>query len=143
MKTTTLSGILLLIIWGFFACTGTGPDSTKNKANLSAASTVEVYYFHFTKRCNTCQSVEATAKKVMEMIYVDKNQTKAYDFKSINLDEAENKAIAEKWNAGGQALMVRYGNKIVDITDKGFLYAHEPEKMKTIIKNAIDQVTKS
>jgi hypothetical protein len=108
-------------------------QSTVNKTSAK----VEVYYFHFTHRCNTCLSVEATAKQAVESLYADKIKAGIYTFKALNLDDAGNAAIAKKLGVGGQTLMVVYGNQKADITDKGFMNAHNLEKMKILISKTI------
>lgn len=115
--------------------------SKNESAQKTIAPSVEVFYFHFTRRCNTCMSVEATAKQALESLYADKVKTGEYSFKAINLDEDSSKAIAEKLGIGGQTLLVVSGNSKVDITDKGFMNAGDLERMKTDIKKAVNKAT--
>lgn len=113
-------------------------DAVKTqKANN--ASKVEVYYFHFTRRCVTCQAVETETQKAIATLYPAQNKAGKISFKSINLDEKQSKAMAEKCKAEGQALLIISGNKRFDLTDTGFMYAKSnPEKLKAEIKKAID-----
>jgi hypothetical protein len=101
---------------------------------------VGVYYFHFTRRCSTCLAIEENARKAVEALFPDKVKTGDYSFTALNLDEAGSKGIADKLGVGGQTLLVVCGDKKIDITDKGFLNAHDLEKMKVEIKSAIDKV---
>ena len=140
MKQITMFGFALFMLLGSVSCNAQG--NKKESAQKAISLKVEVYYFHFTRRCNTCMSVEATAKQAVEALYAEKVKTGEYTFKTINLDDASSKAIAEKLGVGGQTLLVVCGNQKVDITDKGFMNAHEVDKMKTIIKKAIEQATK-
>jgi hypothetical protein len=110
----------------------------KQKDGIS--SNVNVYYFHFTRRCTTCMAVEENAKKAVELLYPEKVKTGEYTFTAINLDEAASKNLADKLKVGGQTLLVVRGDKKIDITDKGFLNAHDLVKMKEEIKAAIDKV---
>lgn len=114
----------------------------KPDAKAAVSKKIEVYYFHFSRRCNTCKSVEANAQKAVETLYADKVKKGEYSFKSINLDEASSKAIAKKLGVGGQTLLVVCGKKQIDITDKGFMNAQDPEKMKEEIKLAVNQAIK-
>jgi hypothetical protein len=140
MKQITMFGFALFMLLGGVSCNAQG---NKNESSQKAISSkVKVYYFHFTRRCNTCMSVEATAKQAFEALYADKVKTGECTFKAINLDDASSKAIAEKLGVGGQTLLVVYGNQKVDITDKGFMNAHDFVKMKEEIKKAVEQVTK-
>lgn len=98
----------------------------------------EAYYFHLTSRCETCKAVEAEAKKGLQSLYGEK-----VSFKAINLDDASSKAIAEKLQVSGQALLVVKGSKILNLTNEGFMYARkEPAKFKAVIKEKVDPLVK-
>ena len=128
----------LVMMLGSFSCNA--QDSNKQITKQLGESKVEVYYFHFSRRCNTCVSVEENAKKAVEALYADKVKTGEYSFKAINLDDASSKTIAEKLGVGGQTLLVVYGDKKIDITDKGFMNSQDLEKMKAEIKKAVDNL---
>ena len=100
---------------------------------------IEVYYFHFTRRCMTCQNVEKVSKNAVETLYPEKVKGGQVSFQSINLDEKTGEAIGAKYKIEGQTLIVIAGDKRVDLTDKGFLYANDsPDKLKAEIKKAVD-----
>lgn len=140
MKQLIMFGFALVMSLGSWSCDA--QNNNKADAKTVVSNKVEVYYFHFTRRCNTCESVEANAKKAVEVLYADKVKAGEYSFKAINLDDASSKAIAEKLGVGGQTLLVVCGNNKVDITDKGFMNAHDLERMKADIKKAVEQATK-
>ena len=107
------------------------------------AKKIEVYYFHFTRRCMTCNNVEKVSKEAVEKQYPDKVKTGEITFKSVNLDEKEGEAIGAKLNVEGQTLLIVSGDKRVDLTEKGFMYANNsPDKLKAEIKKAIDEMLK-
>ncbi|MEI7897401.1 MAG: nitrophenyl compound nitroreductase subunit ArsF family protein [bacterium] len=104
---------------------------------------IEVYYFHFTRRCTTCQNVENVSKKAVETLYPEKVKNGQVVFLSVNLDEKAGEAIGAKYKIEGQTLIIISGNKRVDLTDKGFLYANDsPAKLKAEIKKAVDNLLK-
>jgi len=138
MKQLAILGLSIIIALGSLSCKAQDNQKADNKTTVS--DKVEVFYFHFTRRCNTCVSVEENSKLAVEQLYADKVKTGVYSFKSINLDDASSKEIAEKLGIGGQTLLVVCGNKKIDITDKGFLNAHDLAKMKEEIKKAVDNV---
>lgn len=108
--------------------------TAKTTASSVKAEKVEAYYFHLTSRCPTCLAVESVAKKTIESLYAGK-----VTFKSINLDDASSKAIAEKLRVPGQALLIVKGGKQVNLTNEGFMYAKkDPAKFKSIIKEKVD-----
>jgi hypothetical protein len=138
MKKTALSAILMLLILTVISCNS--QSNKKVSVQNVESSDVNVYYFHFTRRCATCLAVEDNARKAVKALFPDEVKTGDYSFSAINLDEAGSKEIASKLGVGGQTLLVVRGDKKIDITDKGFLNAHDLEKMKVEIKSAVDKV---
>jgi thiol-disulfide isomerase/thioredoxin len=138
MKTTVLLATLLLLIFTFISCSS--QSNKKVVAQKVESSNVNVYYFHFTRRCATCLAVEDNARKAVEALFPNEVKAGDYSFTAINLDEASSKEIANKLSVGGQTLLVVRGDKKIDVTDKGFLNAHDLEKMKVEIKSAVDKV---
>ena len=138
MKRIVLLSFALVMMLGSFSCNA--QTSKKADAKTTASTKVEVYYFHFTARCATCRAVEDNSKVAFETLYADKVKNGEYAFKGLNLDDAKSKAIAEKLGVGGQSLLVVCGNKKVDLTSKGFLYAHDADKIKEEIKKAVNNV---
>jgi hypothetical protein len=130
MKKTLLFFVALFMASGLFA-------------GNPAARKIEVYYFHFTRRCMTCNNVEKVSKEAVEQQYAEKVKAGEITFKSINLDEKEGEAIGAKLKIEGQTLLIVSGDKRVDLTDKGFMYANDsPGKLKAEIKKAIDNMLK-
>ena len=107
-----------------------------NAQSGTKPSGVEVYYFHFTARCETCRTVEAEAKADIQNLYGGQ-----VSFQAINLDDASSKAIAEKLKISGQTLLIVKGDKKINLTNEGFLYAMtNPAKLKSIIKQKVDSL---
>lgn len=143
MKQIVLLSIALMFAFGGMTAEAkTTKKVTKAAKTAVVAKKVEVYYFHFTRRCKTCMAVEANAQKAVEALYADKVKSGAYTFKGLNLDDASTDAIAKKLGVGGQALLVVSGKNKVDITSKGFMNANDLEKMKEEVKKAVDNVIK-
>jgi hypothetical protein len=131
MKKNFLFFLATFMITGLFAGT---PASTAK---------IEVYYFHFTRRCPTCLNVEKVSKEAVETQFPEQVKKGDIAFKSVNLDEKEGEAIGAKYKIEGQTLIVISGDKRVDLTDKGFMYANEsPDKLKAELKKVIDNIQK-
>ena len=131
MKKQILFFLAMVMTSAIFA--GTPVSTTK----------IEVYYFHFTRRCMTCQKVEKVSKNAVETLYAEKVKSGQVSFQSVNLDEKAGEAIGAKYKIEGQTLIVIAGDKKVDLTDKGFLYANDrPDKLKAEIKKAVDGLLK-
>jgi hypothetical protein len=140
MKRIILSIIGLLAFFQFNSCNAQGDNETGQNANLQTEN-VEVYYFHFTRRCETCVAVENESRKAVEELYSKAMEEGRITFRALNLEEEEGKQIASKLNISGQALLiVRFGEKI-DLTNQGFMYARtDPEKLKKAIQDAIGKI---
>jgi len=128
--------ILAVIISSFFSANSQTPKATKV---IAKPSKVEVYYFHYTRRCVTCQAVETETQKSILALYPLQAKKGLITFKSINLDDKSSEAIAAKCKAEGQSLLITSSNKRVDLTDKAFMYAKSnPAKLKAELKKIID-----
>jgi hypothetical protein len=141
MKKILLFSIMLTFFMGSMSCEAQNKQKQSEKA---LSEKVEVYYFHYTRRCVTCNTVESETKKHLETLYPELVKNGKISFTSINLEEASSKAIAEKCGATGQSLLIVSGNKKTDLTQAGFMYARsQPEKLKAQIKSTIDPLVKN
>lgn len=137
MKKMVVLSFALIMMLGGISCNAQGAKKEETKA--VAKGKVEVIYFHFTRRCMTCNAVETEAKKALEAMYPKWIKSGLVTFKSINLDDAASKSAAQKHGAEGQSLLVIGGGKRVDLTSQGFMYAvNNPEKLKAELKKTID-----
>jgi len=139
MKTFRLI-IAILLFTPVIACTSQ-PSNKQAKSSDNNSDKIEAYYFHFTARCTTCKTIEADAKKNLEILYPSQVKTGLISFQSVNLDDAANKPLAEKLGVSGQTLLLVKGNKKINITNEGFLYAvAKPEKFKEVINEKIESL---
>lgn len=105
-------------------------------AQNTETSDVEAYYFHFTRRCETCKAVEQVSSDALKELYGNKIM-----LKSIDLDEKGNEALAKKLGIEGQTLLVVKGTKKVELTNDGFMYAMtNPDKLKAKLKSAVESL---
>jgi hypothetical protein len=126
-----IAGMAMLSLM-FFSLkkTNEAPEVT----SIGTAGNVEVYYFHFTRRCITCQAVEDVTKEALKEFYGDK-----IPFRELNLDEETGKARGEAMDISGQSLIIVKGDTKINLTNEGFMYARSnPEKLKQILKEKID-----
>ena len=133
MKTINLIITSLFILGMNSSCTGQSGKDEK-AATISETGDVEVIYFHNTRRCATCNAVEDVTVQTLTEKYGEK-----IAFVSYNLEEEQGKDKAEKLGVAGQALLIVKGDKKINITSEGFMYArNNPEKLKQIIAEKID-----
>jgi len=137
MKTTILYMFGVLMLLGNSSCNA--QPKNDNKASLADTEKIEVYYFHFTRRCITCNAVESETKKALAEYYPEKMSKGDISFISLNLDDESSKAAAQKAQASGQALIILKGTTRIDLTTQGFMYAkNTPEKLREAVKTSID-----
>jgi hypothetical protein len=135
--------IILAAYAVIYAGTSISASGLPNGASSVTGNKVEVYYFHFTRRCMTCTNVENESRKAVESLYPEQVKKSEITFKSVNLDEKEGEATGAKYKVEGQTLLVVSGDKRIDLTDKAFMYANNsPEKLKAEIKKAIEKMIK-
>jgi hypothetical protein len=138
MKQFTLLVSILALFLGTISCNNQG--NKKEVVQAISSLNVNIYYFHFTRRCSTCMAVEENARKAVEALYPNEVKTGEYSFTALNLDEASTKEIADKFGVGGQTVLVVRGDKKIDITSAAWLAAHDLDKMKVEIKSGIDKI---
>ena len=105
---------------------------------------VEVYYFHRTKRCATCTSIEKVVKETLDTEY--KKELKSGDvvFKSVDFQADTEHSYVKKFAIENPTLRIVYHKKkketVVDLTDDAFEYAYsEPEKLKKKLMEKINE----
>ena len=109
-------------------------DKKNDNPRISNTGKVEVYYFHYTRRCITCQSVENVSREAVADLYGDK-----VVFSDFNLEEENGKQKGEQLGVSGQTLLIVSGDTKINITNEGFMNARRnPDKLKQIIKEKID-----
>lgn len=135
--------ILIAVAGSAIAITDSGFSGPNGSPSAAEGKKVVVYYFHFTRRCMTCNNVEKVSKEAVNGQFAALVKTGEVSFQSVNLEEKAGEALGAKYKIEGQTLTVISGDKRVDLTDKGFLYANDsPAKLKTEIKNAVDSLLK-
>ena len=113
------------------------PDSTITNQKI------EVYYFHNTRRCATCQAVEDVSKSALKELYPEMVNNKQIVFVSLNIEDETNEPLVEKYQVSGQSLLFVSENETADLTNMAFMYARtNPDKFKKEIKVTIDDLLK-
>jgi len=139
MKNLKSSLAIIFIALALFAC-NTQPKN-KQEISLELSEDVRVFYFHNTKRCETCNAVEDETKMALEMFYGEQMKEGSIDFTSLNLEEDEGKSMAEALQVSGQTLLIVKGESHINLTNEGFMNARtNPTKFHEIIKTQIDKL---
>lgn len=113
------------------------PVATENPVNNS--DKIEAYYFHFTARCVTCNTIEARAKENLETLYPNQFKNGLITFQSVNLEDPESRPLAKRLGVNGQSLLIVRGDQKINLTNEGFMYATvKPERFREIINEKVD-----
>ena len=94
-----LVATMLLFSWNISA-------QNEEGKKIKSGNKVEVIDFHSTHRCMTCNAIEANTKFTLEEYFADELESGKITFQSINIDEKENYAMAEKYEAAGTSLFL-------------------------------------
>jgi hypothetical protein len=132
--------ILLLISFLSFECSNSTQNQndnsevtkTTNQLLKNSNLKLQIYYFHATHRCATCNSIEENVKQVIENYYKNEMDNGILEFKVLCVDEQSNKDIVKKYEATGAALhLVKIENakeQDHDLTEFAFMYSRsEPD----------------
>jgi hypothetical protein len=131
--------ILIILLTGIGSLSYGQDNMQTDKAKAPADQTIEVYYFHMSRRCPTCLAVESESETALKNLYPGQMESGQITFKSLNLEEEINEPLAKKLQVSGQTLLIVKGDKKIDMTGDGFTYARtNPEKLQEKFKTAID-----
>jgi len=131
--------LALTLIVPVFSCNGQQDKKATSPSAAASSDKIEAYYFHFTARCTTCKTIEASAKDNLETLYPNQVKAGVITFQSVNLDEESSKTLAERLGVSGQTLLLVKGDQKINLTNDGFMYAVvKPEKFKEIINEKVD-----
>jgi hypothetical protein len=133
MKSVKYLFITLMALSMNMACSAQTEKKNDN-TRISNTGKVEVYYFHYTRRCITCQSVENVSREAVAELYDGR-----VAFSEFNLEEEKGKQKGKQLGVYGQTLLIVCGDTKINITNEGFMNARSnPDKLKQIIKEKID-----
>lgn len=137
----------IVLFLGTFLLSCKGEAQTTVKAiGKNGSPTIEVIDFHTTHRCKTCLAIENAAKSVLQTTFANEMKAGTIVFKTVNVDEAANAQLAEKYEASGSALFVYNGKtgNAVDLTDFAFMYCLSDEnKFKETFKAEVQKALNS
>lgn len=139
MTTFNPSLVVLFVAVSLFACGG--QSSEVQDTAVKNGDVLQVYYFHFTKRCATCNAVENETRLALELNYADQLKDGKIELISLNLEEDDGKEMAASLNISGQTLLIVKGSNKVNLTNEGFMNARtKPDKFKEILQTQIDKL---
>jgi hypothetical protein len=144
MKTLKPSFLLMFVALILFGCNAptTDKQTSDNQTSENVISDdIQVYYFHNTKRCATCNAVEDETLMALELFYKENIEAGTIEFTSLNLEEEEGETMAQSLQVSGQTLLIVKGETRVNLTNDGFMNARtNPTKFHEILRTQIDNL---
>ena len=144
MKTILPSSLIVIATLAVLACNSptTEKQSSENQTSTKVTSDdIQIYYFHNTKRCATCNAVEDETKMALELFYGENLEAGTIEFTSLNLEEEAGETMAQALQVSGQTLLLVKGDTQVNLTNEGFMNARtNPTKFHEILRTQIDKL---
>lgn len=145
MKTSIKLFALFTIGLMLTACNGQNENETETVDQ--SVSKIEVYDFHSTHRCMTCNAIEANTKYTLDTYFSNELKADKITFQVVNVDEEKNKKIAEKFEASGTALILNVINdgkeSKIDLTEFAFMEGNDQEAFSKELKAKLDMELKT
>jgi len=143
MKKIGFLTLTIMFLLGTASYDSSVAQNAEPTQKVKKSTPTEVYYFHLTRRCVTCQTVEKVTEQAVNEFFPEELKRGDVTFKSINIEEKENDALVKKLKVDGQSLLIVNGKNQMNIVDKGFMYAmNEPDKLKAIVKTSVEKYLK-
>ncbi|MDD4625172.1 MAG: nitrophenyl compound nitroreductase subunit ArsF family protein [Candidatus Pacebacteria bacterium] len=108
---------------------------------IAPAEKVEVFLFHRTQRCITCTTIGKLAGKTVEERFGPEVLSGKIVFREVNIDEPQNKALAEKFQASGSSLFInatREGGDNIQEDMEVWRLTNNPAAFKNYLENKIN-----
>lgn len=119
------------------------PDGEKSVSVLTPGNKVEVYYFHYSRRCATCNAVEDETKHALEKHFKKQMDEGDITFLSVNVEEEGSETLTDLYQISGQTLLFVGGEETINLTDVAFMNARtKPEKFRKLVKETVLKLIK-
>jgi len=136
-----LAAVLLLTIGLVSACKVPEPDDSSSLPP-SVDDGVEVVYFHRAQRCSGCIHAQDMTEYTLNTYFADELQSGEIVFTALNLQDANNSAMVQKFGAYTSSLFLNDveggADSIEELTDIWFVLWDE-EGFVDVVKTAIEE----
>lgn len=144
--------IITLVTALLTACINSTPKSENEIAQAQTTESItkqnrlEIYCFHGTRQCETCKNMKANTKTTLDNYFSAQLKDSSIVFAIVDVDDAKNEKLAEKFQATGTALMINKvvngKDSIIDWSDFAFEKANDNEVFISELKTKINAVLK-
>ncbi len=130
----------------FFFPTSLILETVEIKPVSTQQNRLEVFCFHGTRQCETCNNMKANTKTTLDKYFATQLKDSTIVFSIVDVDDEKNEKLAEKFQATGTALMVNKvvngKDSIIDWSDFAFEKANDNDVYITELKTMIESVLK-
>ena len=142
-RLVALAAVLLLTLGLIAACkVPSGNTNGQPTVTPSAQDVVEVVYFHRAQRCAGCIHAQDTTEYTLNTYFADELENGDIVFMALNLQDANNSAMVQKFGAYTSSLFlndVEGGvDSIEELTDVWFVL-WDDEEFVDIVKTTIEE----
>lgn len=139
---------LLVLAFSLFSCSeqnekANTQDNISKKQETVAENKIEVIDFHTSHRCKTCRAIEANTVYTLDTYFADLLKSDKITFVTVNVDDALNYTLAEKFQAAGTSLFLNVivdGKETqIDLTDFAFANGTNKEKFSSELKVLLEK----
>lgn len=118
----------LIALLGVWSCTGKNTSESKNIQHAK----VDVYFFHTSYRCESCEAIKAETKKNLTELFGEDVYFGIYNLEQ----EGKEKAVA--LGVKTLTLVAVKGDVKINLTNEGYMYARsDPEKFRQVLEEKI------
>jgi len=75
-------------------------------ATTDTGSKVVVYYFHATRRCWTCKTIEAYSEEAIRTGFSEQLESGAMEWRTVNIDEPENQHFVDDFQLATRTVVL-------------------------------------
>lgn len=126
------TSFLFILLAAFSSCNSQTSSNTDaqsaDQTEVQGDKMVTVYYFHGDRRCTTCKAVGSVSEETVADVF---KENPMVTFKDINIEEAENNELKDKFELSGSGLFVYDGETKTDLTAFAFQKAVSSPKELT------------
>jgi hypothetical protein len=141
MQKKTFLLAIILGLAGLAIGSSKGFCQQAEETTIKASAIVEVYYFHRSRRCASCNNIENLTRRAVLEQFSSEVENGTVALKIINVDT--DKETTARFRTGAPALIVfsNSGGKdnIVNFTSNAYRYAANQEMFFSELKKEIDQ----
>lgn len=126
---------LLAVVLLLLAVAGVAVPALRERSSAAPADgaqapcsedAVEVYWFHRTRRCATCNRIEASVRKTLSDSFPEALAKGTIVFRPVNLDAPENRSFVDRFQLTSGTLVIQRGERFERMDEIWRLVRDEP-----------------